>query len=589
MMKKSKLILFSFKEVYSNGKAFFWLFIFKSLLTTGRVYLSAWLSRLLINEIATGIGIQQVTSALLCFAFSIIFVDIFFAFVNIIVDYFSEISATKYNNYFTIKNSKKCARLKYEFHDSPSDKDELRQFLADGKSVMNIFCQVITLVSALVSFFVSLFISLSFSILITVLSLVVALPAFFVRRRNKNADYKFEKDLNLTDRIIDYYKGVCTGKAFYKEIHLFRTTNYFFELLNGKMNERLEKRKALNKAKIVRETVLLLIYSLANIAVNIYIIVFIIIKKLTIGDFTYYTSIINNLKNNTDTIVTSFSELFLSLKRVDNYYTFFYSKDNEYAYGSQPMPLEIESITFSNVWFRYPNSKEYVIKDVSFEVKRGEKIALAGINGAGKTTIINLLLRFYEPTNGAIFINDCDVRQFDLQEYWTYFSCMFQHANLYNISLKENLLFGNLSKKDTANDKALCAFLNSMGINIDIDSIHLPVSKQFYENGLIFSPGQAQKINVIRTLINDAPIVVLDEPSSAMDVLSEDAIMETTFSFSQGKILFFISHRLSNLKKVDKIIFLENGTIDELGSHDELMKNKSKYFDLYNKQSNKYL
>lgn len=588
-MKKIKLIAFCFKEVYSNGTALFWLFIFKSLLSTGRIYLSAWLSRRLINELAAGIGSQRITSTLIILAFIIILVDIFFAFFNLGMDYFSEISAIKYSNQFNIKNSEKCSRLKFQFHDSPSDKDELKQFWADSASVVNIYSQTITIIFTIGSFIASLFISLSFSVSITVLSLIIAIPGFFVRKYNKNADYKFEKQINLTDRIIGYYKSVCTAKAFYKETHLYKTLGYFFDLLKEKMGERLLRRKELSKSKAFREAVLVLVYSFVNIVVNLQIILFIILKKLTIGDYTYYTSIINNLKNNTDTIVSSVSAFLLSLKKAENYYTFFYSTENEYASGSQPMPEKIESIEFSNVWFCYPNSQEYVIKDISFHVKNGEAIAFAGLNGAGKTTLINLILRFYEPTKGIIKINGKDVRQFDLNEYWKAFSSMFQHSNLYNITLRENLLLGSLDKKDGIDDVTLCSLLKNMGINIDANIMDLPVSKQFYENGLIFSPGQAQKLNVVRTLLSESQVLILDEPSSTMDVLSEDLILESAFSFSKDKILFFISHRLSNLKKVDKIFFLNEGRIEESGSHEELMGKKSIYFQLYSKQLNKYI
>jgi ATP-binding cassette subfamily B protein len=155
--------------------------------------------------------------------------------------------------------------------------------------------------------------------------------------------------------------------------------------------------------------------------------------------------------------------------------------------------------------------------------------------------------------------------------------------------LKENLLLGKLDRMKLTDDNALCAILSSLGIHISIDSLSQQVGRQFNKDGLMFSPGQAQKICVVRTLIKDAPIVILDEPSSAMDAINEDEIIDTAFKFSQGKIMLFISHRLSNLKKVDKIVLLSNGCVSEAGSHEELMINRGQYFSLYNKQSNKYL
>lgn len=589
-MKRIKFLFYSFKEVHLNGKAFFWLYILKTILSTIKVYISAWFSKKLFNVILYGITLGEITRQLISLVIIVISIDIIFALINLITDYYSEKSALFYNNAFTLKNSQKCSRLKYQYHDAPTEKNQVKQFLNDGKSIMNVYCQTVSLLFTLISFITSLFIGLKFSIIVTIFSLIVAFPSFFIRKKNKNADYQLEKDLNLTDRIINYFKSVCTGKAFYKEIHTFGVIPFFLDKLTEVLNQRTDKRISLRKTKMLRELLLLFVFSIVNIVINLYIIIFIIIKKLTIGDYTYYTTIINNLKNNSDSLVTSTNDLFISLKRAENYFEFFNNKENEYDLGTKPMPERVDSILFSNVYFKYPNTDNYILKDVSFEVYENEKVALAGVNGAGKSTIINLLLRFYEPTQGKILINGCDVRYYKLDEYWKYFSCMLQQSNLYNISLRENLMLGNIKRLNTLDNTALCSLLCSLGLNnITSEDLNRYISKQFYDDGIIFSPGQAQKINVIRTLLANNSIVVLDEPSSSMDALTENMIMDTIFSFSENKMIFFISHRLSNMKKVDKIVFLDGGKVLETGTHESLMNLKGKYSELFEKQAKNFI
>ena len=204
-MKRIKFLFYSFKEVHLNGKAFFWLYILKTILSTIKVYISAWFSKKLFNVILYGITLGEITKQLISLVIIVISIDIIFALINLITDYYSEKSALFYNNAFTLKNSQKCSRLKYQYHDDPTEKNQVKQFLNDGKSIMNVYCQTVSLLFTLISFITSLFIGLKFSIIVTIFSLIIAFPSFFIRKKNKNADYQLEKDLNLTDRIINYF------------------------------------------------------------------------------------------------------------------------------------------------------------------------------------------------------------------------------------------------------------------------------------------------------------------------------------------------------------------------------------------------
>ena len=587
-MKRFKYLKQSFGVVYRNGKVYFWLYIISNLLTASRVYISAWLSKQLINGLLDGLNTHEIDKKLIIWAVLIVINDILYNGVNIIVSAFSEISLSKYNDYLSVECAQKQSRMKFEMFDNPVMQNTIKQFILDSQGMLNTFCQFVTLLISLASFVVSLIISLRFSVLVTLVSLMIALPSFFIRKKNRESDYTLEKELNLTSRIIEYFFNINTNRENYKEIHLYGARPFFFDLLKQRLKERLDKRILYKKAKMCREAILLIVFSVANFIVNLYIVLFVVMKNLTIGDYTYYLSIINNFKNNTDTIVTSINEIIISLKKAENYYDVLNSKNNEYKIGEREVCQEITEIHFLNVSFKYPSSEQYILKDLSFKIRKDEKIALAGLNGAGKTTIINLLLRFYEPTAGKILINGIDIKEYNLYDYWKYFSCMFQNSMLYNVSLKENILLGKHNKSIPNDEECILKAADKIGLSISSDYLLFPVNKQFFQDGLVFSPGQIQKLNILRTIIKEASIIIFDEPSSALDAATEDIIFNELLSASENKTMILISHRLSCLKDVDRIIFLENGQIVEEGNHMELIQNHGRYYELFTKQSQKY-
>ena len=591
-MKKKNLIsniLFAFKEVYTQARMFFVLFIVKTSIASGKVFVFARLSQLLLDEITYAINAGVVTRKTIELSLFIVFAEMLVITITSIIEYFSTKSTLKYNNSMSVKNAEKCSALKYEFYDSPENQNNLRQFNTDAHAIINLFCQTITLTTVGISFVASLIISLKFSIVITIFALGVSLPGFFVNKKIKADGYKMEQRLNLLDRRVDYFRGIFSNKGAYQELHLFHALSYMRKILDEAMESRASERCIQYKKNLCKELCLFLFYLIANVVINLLLVVSVIAAKLSIGNYTYYNTIINNLKNNSSNLVGIFNEIIISNKKVKNYRNF-YDSENEYGKGSVDFLPDSFLIEFVDVSFKYPNTERFVLKNISFTIKSGEKVALAGINGAGKTTIVNLLLRFYDPTQGVILINGQDIRAIKIEHYWKLFTAMFQHANLYNFSLRENLLISNASSDSALYDQQLQDALAKAGIMLPIDALGKQVGKSFDADGFIFSPGEAQKINVAKTLLRDSDIIILDEPSSAMDAVSEHNIINNVFDFAEEKTLIFISHKLSNLKRVDKILFLRNGTILEAGSHDELMNiENGEYKKMYTMQAEKYI
>lgn len=249
---------------------------------------------------------------------------------------------------------------------------------------------------------------------------------------------------------------------------------------------------------------------------------------------------------------------------------------------------EFESLVFDNVCFSYKD--EETIKNLSFELKKGEIAALVGHNGAGKTTIVKLLLRLYDPSSGVIRVNGRDIREYDLHAYREMFAATFQDFSIMGMTIKENVLMGRRYEKE---DELVERSLKRAGIYEKVQSlpkgIHTMMTKEFEEDGAVLSGGESQKLAVARTFAKDSPVKIFDEPSSALDPLAEYELFQNIMKEGQDHTMLFISHRLSSVKSCDKVFMLEGGRLIEEGSHGQLMELGGSYAQMYKKQAMNYL
>lgn len=250
---------------------------------------------------------------------------------------------------------------------------------------------------------------------------------------------------------------------------------------------------------------------------------------------------------------------------------------------------KISSIEFRKVSFGYKQDK-YIINNLSFTIKGKESIALVGHNGAGKSTIIKLIFRFYDPSEGAIFVNGRNIKEYNLQAYRKLFSAAFQDYKIFAMSVKENVLMRKTTKAD---DEIIKDALIKAGVYDKIMSLSngmdTVLTREFDEGGAVLSGGQYQKIVVARAFANDAPIKIFDEPSSALDPIAEYELFESIMQDSKDKTMIFISHRLSSVQHADVVYMLEHGEIIERGTHKSLLKLDGAYADMYKKQAENYL
>lgn len=249
---------------------------------------------------------------------------------------------------------------------------------------------------------------------------------------------------------------------------------------------------------------------------------------------------------------------------------------------------QFESLEFDKVCFSYKD--EETIKDLSFVLKKGEIAALVGHNGTGKTTIVKLLLRLYDPTSGVIRMNGRDIREYDLHAYREMFATTFQDFCIMGMTVMENVLMGRHYENE---EELVVRSLKQAGIYEKVMSlpggIHTMMTKEFEEDGAVLSGGESQKLAVARTFAKDSPVKIFDEPSSALDPIAEYDLFQNIMKEGKDHTMLFISHRLSSVKNCDKVFMLESGKLIEEGSHSQLMELGGSYARMYQKQAMNYL
>ena len=250
----------------------------------------------------------------------------------------------------------------------------------------------------------------------------------------------------------------------------------------------------------------------------------------------------------------------------------------------------VGKIKLHNVSFKYEGSENYVLENISMEIGKNEKIALVGHNGAGKSTLIKLLLRLYDPTEGQISLDGTTLENIKLKEYRAMFSVVFQDFKTISLPVAENVL---MRPREADDDEKIIQALKNSGAYERImelpNGIDTMLTKEFDKDGAVLSVGQAQKVAIAHAFVKNAPFIILDEPSSALDPVAENEMYNNMMKAGEGKAMIFISHRLSSAVSADRIYMLEQGKIVESGTHEELMNLNGKYADMFKKQAQNYI
>lgn len=427
----------------------------------------------------------------------------------------------------------------------------------------------------------------------SVLFILAPLIGNFLFGNFKNkVEFKRYKEQAPNDKVLNYVNRTMYLPDYAKELRLFKV----FKLLKGQYrtatqnNVDIAGKYAFKNAHMNfwRITFTFSIIFEGMMVYGIYL--FAEKKSITLAQLTVMTSMMVAM---TWILIDLFDDIMVVIKNglfINNLRGFIEYEEKIPEDQDGMMPEKgFETLEFDNVCFSYKD--EETIKNLSFRIKKGQKIALVGHNGAGKTTIIKLLLRLYDPSSGVIRLNGVDIREYNLHAYRELFATTFQDFAVFGMTVRENVLMGrSFDNPDEVAESAL----RKAGVWEDISALpkglDTIMTKEFDENGAVLSGGQSQKLAVSRTFAQPASVKIFDEPSSALDPIAEYELFKNIMKEADGHTLIFISHRLSSVKNCDEVFMLENGTLIESGTHETLVKSgDGRYAQMYKKQAMNYL
>lgn len=419
---------------------------------------------------------------------------------------------------------------------------------------------------------------------------IVKISSFFTKRDK----IKFSDAMAPTWRKMNYLESTTKNFDFAKDIRLFNMSNAFFNQLSGVNETYKELNRKHHNRMVLWEVSLGSVLIVQKILMYTWLVYNVVTGAYQISDFVLYVGLVSTFHASVGYVNWIYSDMRTNSLMINDYRNFVdWKEDRETADEKDGHITEINldkfEFRFENVSFKYPGHDNYVLKNVNLTIKNGAKLAVVGVNGAGKTTFIKLMMKLYEPSEGRILLNDVDIKEYNREEYFKLFSPVFQNVECFAMPIYQNISFAEEDKTDM---NKINEVMEQSGLSEKINSyekgIHTNLLKIFDKEGIDLSGGEKQRLAMARALYKDGKVIILDEPTAALDALAEDRMYREFENMIHGKTAVFISHRLGSTRFCDKIAMFEDGTIVEEGTHEELMAKNGKYAYMFGIQSQYY-
>ena len=432
-----------------------------------------------------------------------------------------------------------------------------------------------------------------FAVIILLLSTI---PQLFIRALHADRMWSNQLQNTTARRMVDYLADLLSSRDAMKEVRLFSLDRLFLGRYRAFWEKRFSEERTLRLGEEKWNAILGVVAALGTGGIWAYAIMQAVVGRISLGDITMVFQAANQSRRSLEEIfgrgglfykhalyARSLFE-FLDVQRTQVEGALIVRED------LTPVPRPIEhTIEFRNVSFHYPGTEQMILRDVSFVLNAGETLAVVGQNGTGKTTLVKLLARYYDPSEGSILVDGIDLRQFDPEEWQRELGVIFQDFLRYDLTVRENIGYGDVEKlQDTA---AIAAAAKKAGCQPFVEELPQQYETMLgrrFDKGIDLSIGQWQKLALSRALLRNSQILILDEPTAALDALAEYDLYQRFKELTEGRTTVFISHRFSTVRMADRIVVIEEGRANEQGSHDELMTLGGQYEQMYSKQAGQY-
>lgn len=595
-------LFYIFKLVWETGPWILFAMSLMALLAGIMPVIGSLLSKEILNELQVVVTDRALGSVIDNFyGTHVVFLLIFFFVYRILNRVMTRIenSVTRIAGELVVKRVKlqimeKAAAIDLASFDMPEFYEKLENANREaGNRPINILSSTFSVVSTVISLF-SYGIILSTELpLATLCILMVSIPSAIVNFVYRRKHFSYFRMRSKERRQMNYYSNILVDKDIAKEIRMFDLGDTFIEKYKNVFDIYYRGLCRLIVSESVWTVLIAIISALVNCVFYLVVAYGVFTGKYKIGDYTLYTGALASIATAVSTLISTSANIYEGTLFIDNLISFMKAEPHIRAVTEKPATLRrgAHTIEFENVSFSYPESDYRVIKNVSFRIEAGETVVLVGLNGAGKTTLIKLLMRLYDPIEGRILLDGIDIREYDPGKLHEIFGIIFQDFGKYACTVSENIMFGEISEtpsKDRIRNAAAASgadeFIEKLPEGYDT-----ALMRYFEHSGIELSGGQWQKLSVARAFYSSSDILILDEPTAALDAISEQEIYNQFDALRRDKTTIFVSHRLSSATSADKIIVLEYGEIIEEGTHRELMDRKGRYYELFSVQAKRYV